>query len=147
MGRFVIFHFMPREVAGDGSNGVLEANVGTALKREDCPAIAASMIGELIIMGDYDPDTIRDDEKDLAGKRLEDFAREAYEIIKENILFFTLLNIEARKKIMLVLNQFWNATPSQQAAMPQSITLLTLDEVDQLYSKAESIVASLPKTR
>jgi hypothetical protein len=102
------------------------------------------MIGELIVLGEYDEERLRDDReqvKRLANQPLEYFALEAYEIIKENLLFFVLLNKEVGNKMLRFLDEVWEG----EHAVEDEVTIFTLAEVEEVRKRAESILAGFPK--
>jgi len=103
-GRLVGLNFLPHETAANGAKGVFETDLGTQLGKEDCVTLAAGMVGELVCVGhsQHDLDD-RQQVQRIVGQPLENFALEAYEIIKQNLLFFALLNIEVQKKMFAVL--------------------------------------------
>jgi len=137
-------NFLPHEVAADGVNGVLETETGT-LGKEDCVALAAGMVGELVLLGQYDSKRALDDRERvqrLVGQPIENFALEAYEIIKQNILFFTLLNIEVRNKMFVLLNSLSGENYAQLVA---KMPVITLAEIEQVHGRSESLLAVFPK--
>jgi len=137
-GRLVDFNFLPHETAADGIKGVFEANTATELGEEDCVALAAGMAGELVYLGQYDSERVLHDEQQvhkLVGKSLEDFAPAAQEIIKQNIRFFSLLNIEVRNKIFALLLALGAADWEK---LPLKIPIIALAQVEQIYQRAES---------
>jgi hypothetical protein len=146
--RFAVLNFLPHDAAADGVKGVLESSTKTRqLTAEDCVALAAGMIGELILLGEYDPDRLLDDRQQvqrLVGQPLENFALEAYEIIKQNLLFFVLLNIEVRKKMFTDLEQAYSMPSEDFAKLPNEVPIFRLAEVEQVYKRAESILAGFP---
>jgi hypothetical protein len=100
--------YFPYKTALDGIPGVIESTTVTEPTKEDCVAFAASMIGELIALGECDQERLLDDRQkveQLANQPLETFALEAYEIIKENLLFFVLLNKEVGNKMRSFLDE------------------------------------------
>src|SRR6202521_203634 len=73
-GRFAVLNFLPQTVAANGFKGVLEAETKTELGKEDCVALAASMVGELICLGEYDSQRLLNDREQvqqIAGQPLE----------------------------------------------------------------------------
>ena len=137
-GRFVDLNFLPHETAADGTKGVFEANTGTELGEEDCVALAAGMAGELVYLGQYDSERVLHDRQQvqqLVGKALEDFAPEAQEVIKQNLRFFSLLNIEVQNKIsaLLLVLRFVDLE-----TLPPKIPVITLVQVEQVYQRAKS---------
>jgi len=102
------------------------------------------MIGELISLGHCDPKRLLDDRQQvqrLANQPLENFALKAYEVIKENLLFFRLLNIEVEKKMMVFFDQIRDGDPT---ALREEMTIVTLAQVEEVYKRAESILAGFP---
>lgn len=121
-GRFRGLNFLPHEVAANGFKGVLETDAGVPLGREDCVALAAGMIGELVCIGAYDSERLLDDRRQvqqLVGQTVENFAREAYDVIRQNLLFFTLLNIEVRKKMLAVLSYAYSLSEEDHEKLSQ----------------------------
>ena len=144
-GRLVGLNFLPHKMAADGVNGILEAKTGTQLGKEDCVALAAAMVGELIVLGQYDSKRLADDTQQvqrIVGQPLENFALEAYEIIKQNLLFFALLNIEVRKNMFVFFEQL---SKVDYATLPNEMPIFRLAEVKQVYKRAESILAGFPE--
>jgi hypothetical protein len=147
-GRLVGLNFLPHELAADGAKGVLETDAGTELGKEDCVALAAGMVGELICVGQYDPQRLLDDRhhvQRIVGQPVENFALEAYEIIKQNLLFFALLNIEVRKKMFALLGHAFSLSEEDYAELPNEMPIMTLAEVEQVYKHAESSLAGFPE--
>ena len=147
-GRLAGLNFLPHEVAVDGVKGVLETDAGTQLGKEDCVALAAGMVGELICLGQYDSERLLDDRQQvqrIAGQPIENFALEAYEIIKQNLLFFVLLNIQVRKKMFAPLYHAFSLSEEVYAELPNKVAIITLAEVEQVYKHAESSLARFPK--
>jgi hypothetical protein len=137
-GRLVDLNFLPHETAANGIKGVFEANTGTELGEEDCVALAAGMAGELVYLGHYDSGRVLHDRQQvqrLVGKALEDFAPEAQEVIKQNLPFFSLLNIEVRNKISALLLALGVVDWEK---LPPKIPIITLVQVEQVYQRAES---------
>jgi|SRR6267142_704870 len=137
-------NYFPYKVAADGREGIIESSTVTELIKEDCVALAASMIGELISLGHCDPKRLLDDRQQvqrLANQPLENFALKAYEVIKENLLFFRLLNIEVEKKMMVFFDQIRDGDPT---ALREEMTIVTLAQVEEVYKRAESILAGFP---
>lgn len=146
-GRLAGLDFLPHEPAADGVQGVLETNSRTALGKEDCVGLAAGMVGELIWLGHYDSQRLLDDRtkvQQIVGRPLEDFAVEAYELIKQNLLFFALLNIEVRKKMFELFNRASSLSGEDYSKLPSKLALFTLADVEQVHSRAESTLASWP---
>jgi hypothetical protein len=144
-GRLVGLNFLPHEVAADGAKGVLETDAGTQLGKEDCVALAAGMVGELICLGQYDSQRIHDDRQEvqrIVGRPVESFALEAYEAIKQNLLFFVLLNIEVRKKMFALLGHAFSLSQADYAKLPNVMPIITFAEVEQVYKHAESSLAA-----
>lgn len=143
-GRLKKLNYFPHQKALDGVPGVIESTTVTEPTKEDCVAFAASMIGELIVLGEYDEERLRDDReqvKRLSNQPLENFALEAYEIIKENLLFFALLNEEVGNKMLSFLDEVWEG----EHATENEVTIFTLAEVEEVRKRAESILARFPK--
>jgi hypothetical protein len=145
--RLVGLNFLPHEAAADGVKGVLETDAGTELGKEDCVALAAGMVGELIFVGQYDSQRLLDDREKvqrIVGQPLENFALEAYEVIKQNLLFFALLNIEVRKKMFALLKYAFSLSEEDYAELPNEMPIFTLADVEQVDKRAESELARLP---
>jgi hypothetical protein len=137
-GRLVDLNFLPHETAADGTKGVFEADTGTELGEEDCVALSAGMAGELVYLGQYDTERVLHDRQQvqrLVGKTLDDFAPEAQEVIKQNLRFFSLLNIEVRNKITALLLALGGVNWER---LPPKIPIITLAQVEQVYQRAES---------
>src|SRR5260370_33027353 len=137
-GRPVDLNFLPHETAAGGTKGVFEANTGTELGEEDCVALAAGMSGEVVYLGQYDSERVLHDRQQvqrLVGKALEDFAPEAQEVIKQNLRFFSLLNIEVRNKISELLLAL-GAVDWEK--LPPKIPIIALAQGEQVYQRAES---------
>src|ERR1700752_2371449 len=64
-GRLIGLNFLPHEAAADGAKGVLETDAGTQLGKEDCAALAAGLVGELIFVGQYDSQRLLDDRQQV----------------------------------------------------------------------------------
>jgi len=145
-GRLVGLNFLPHEVAANGDKGVIETDTGTQLGKGDCVALAAGMVGELICMGhsQHDLDD-RQQVQQIVGQPLENFALEAYEIIKRNLLFFGLLCIEVRKKMLAVLGDAFSLSEEDYARLRDKMSIITLAEVDQVYRRAGSTLAGFHK--
>jgi hypothetical protein len=145
--RLADLNYFPHEMAANGFKGVIESTTKTELAEEDCVALAASMIGESIILGEYDADRLLDDRQQvrrLVDQPLENFVLEAYEIIKQNLLFFALLNVEVRKKMFTVLKEALSVPEEDSGALPKVMPIFKLAEVEQVYKRAESILAGFP---
>jgi hypothetical protein len=143
-GRLVGLNFLPHEAAADGVKGVLETDAGTQLGKQDCVALAAGMVGELILVGQYDSQRLLDDREkvqQIVGQPVENFALKAYEVIRQNLLFFALLNIEVRKKMFALLKHAFSLSEGDYAKLPNEMPILTLAEVEQVYKRAESTLA------
>jgi hypothetical protein len=92
----------------------------------------------LVFLGRYDSGRVLHDRQQvqrLVGKALEDFAPEAQKVIKQNLRFFSLLNIEMRNKISALLSAL--VVADWQKLRPK-IPIITLAEVEQVYQRAES---------
>lgn len=141
-GKLVGLNFLPHETAANGVKGVFETDPGTKLGKEDCVALAAGMVGELICVGhsQHELDD-RQQVQRIVGQPIENFALEAYEIIKQNLLFFGLLNIEVRKKMFAVLKR---ASEEEYSGLHQKVQVITLAEVEQVYKHAVSTLAGFP---
>lgn len=140
-------NFFPHRRAEDGVEGVLETGTKTKLRKEDCVALAASMISELVCLGEDDSERLADDKKQalLLGEPLENFALRAYEVIKENLVFFGLLYIEVRKKMIKLLRPILVFLSREDyAKLPDRIPIFTLAEVEEVYKRAESTLARFP---
>lgn len=136
-GKFVSLRFLPHETAADGVNGILEADTGTELGPEDCVALAAGMVGELIYLGHSNPQRRADDEQKIQriiGQPIENFAAKASEVIQQNQLFFEALNAEVRRKMLALFESF---SEMDYAQLPKEIPIITLVEVDRVYRSAE----------
>jgi hypothetical protein len=147
-GRLDRLRYLPHEMAANGYTGVLETKTPTELNKDDCVALAAGMVGELVSLGELVAHQSDDDAQqvhELVGLPLNTFAREAYEIIKENLLFFTLLNIEVRVKMFGVLEKALFPIEDKPAKLPDEIPIFTLAEVEAVYKRAELILARFPK--
>jgi hypothetical protein len=137
-GRLAGLNYFPNELAANEVKGVFETDTGTQLVKQDCVALAAGMIGELVGVGSYIPEQLVDDRQrvdELVGQPLEDFALGAYEVIKQNLLFFVLLNLEVHTKMFAVL-----VSPHNEDKIP----VLTLAEVQKVYERAQSELARFP---
>jgi hypothetical protein len=96
------------------------------------------MAGELVYLGQYDSERALHDGQQvqkLVDKALEDFAPEAQEVIKQNLRFSSLLNIEVRNKISALLLALGVADWEN---LPPKIPIITLAQVEQVYQRAES---------
>ena len=136
-GRLVELNFLPHEAGADGIKGVFEANTGTELGKEDCVALAVGMAGELVDLGRYDTDRVLHDRQQvqrLVGRTLEDFTPEAQEVIKQNLRFFSLLNIEVRNRITALLSALRGVDLEK---LPPKISIITLAQVEPVYQRAE----------
>jgi hypothetical protein len=105
-------------------------------------------LGKLIGVGEYVPQHLLDDRQrvqQIVGQPLESFALEAYEVIKQNLLFFVLLSIEVRKKVFAVLNHAFSRPEWEYAELPNIMPIFTLAEVEQVYKRAESTLAGFPE--
>jgi hypothetical protein len=139
--RLAGLNYFPHELAANGVYGVFETDAGLQIDKQDCVALAAGMVGELVAVGSYVPEQLLDDSESvrrLVGQPLENFALEAYEVIKQNLLFFVLLNIEVHKKMFAVLLSRSNE---------DKIPVLTLAEVQKVYERAESTLASFSEKK
>lgn len=137
-GRLVDLSFLPHETAADGIKGVFEATTVTELGKEDCVALAAGMAGELVYLGKYNPARVVHDEQqvqEIVGKPLEDFAPKADEVIRRNLRFFSLLNIEVQNKISALLLRLGGVDSEK---LPPRIPVITLAQIKQVYQRAES---------
>jgi hypothetical protein len=118
--RLAGLNFLPHELAEDKTTGVLETNVGDQLNKDDCVALAGGMAGELIYLGKPNRKRLLDDRKNvrrLVGRPLKDFVPDACKIIKDNLRFFELLNIDVRKRMLAVMKNARSLSP----ASPPSI--------------------------
>jgi hypothetical protein len=139
-GRLVGLNFLPHEAAADGLKGVWETEAETPLGKEDCVALAAGMVGELVSLGLYDSERVLDDRRQvqqLVGQPLENFALGAYEVIKENLRFFSLLNIEVQRKMFAILKHAF-FSGGDYAELPGKMPIVTLAEVKQIYKSAHA---------
>jgi hypothetical protein len=138
-GRLLDLKFLPHEAgAADGVKGVFETDTGTELSEADCVALAGGMAGELICLKYYDSDRVLHDRqqvKQLVGKALEDFAPDALGVIKQNLRFFWLLNVEVGNKMYKCLSALGGVDLDQ---LPPKITIMTLAQVQDVYRRAES---------
>jgi hypothetical protein len=141
-GRLAGLNFFPHETAANGDKGVFETDAGTQLGKEDCVALAAGMVGELVCVGhsQHELDD-RQQVQQIVGQPLENFALEAYEIIRQNLLFFGLLNIEVQKEMFAVLKR---ASEEGYSGFDEKIPIITLAEVEQVYKHAVSTLAGFP---
>lgn len=142
-GRLSDLNFFPHGKALNGVEGVLETGTKTELRKEDCVALAASMISELICLGEDDSERLADDREQaqlLVGEPLENFALRAYEVIKENLVFFGLLYIEVQRNMVAVLGPILvSLSKEDYAKLPDDkIAIFTLAEVERVYERAES---------
>jgi hypothetical protein len=146
--RLLGLNFLPHETAEDGVKGVIETDTPT-LGKEDCVAFAGGLVAELICFGLTDSPRLADDGhkvQQIAGQPLENFAHEAYEIIKQNLVFFALLNIEVRKKTLKVLLDARSSSlKGSYAGLSDKISIITLAEVEMVYKQAESTLAGFPQ--
>jgi hypothetical protein len=141
-GRLAGLNFLPHQTAANGDKGVFETDAGTELDKEDCVAYAAGMVGELICVGHSQHELHdRQQVQRIVGQSLENFALEAYEIIKQNLLFFALLNIDVRKKRFAVLKR---ASEEEYSGLDEEISIITLAEVERVYEHAASTLAGFP---
>ncbi len=142
-GRLKGLNFFPRLKSFNGEGGVFETDT-PVLTKDDCPALAASLVAELICLGNYTEDHLADDRdrvKDLSGgASLESFVPAAYEIIQKNLLFFSLLHERVKVNITPVLVNYFAA---HGAGMPDKVEVVTLAEVDAVYSKSLDLLARL----
>jgi hypothetical protein len=140
--------FFPHIDAGDGMLGTLLSSTVSELYASDCVALAAGMVGEMIRLGEYNPKRAAHDEiqiKELGGQSLEQFALKAYEAIQQDLLFFTLLNIEAGRKIFDVLHTDFCLSKGEYQALPEKQTVMTVDDVAKIHSIAESTLESFSR--
>ena len=145
-GRLLGLNLLPHGTALDGVSGVLETDTPT-LGEEDCVALAASIVGELIVLGHYDERRILDDRQSVArftDQSLESFVGEAYRIIQENLLFFSLLHMEVRTRLLAVLVKTYSLPPEKIAALPPKVPIVTLSEVEGIHRKAADLLAVFP---
>lgn len=145
-GRLLGLNYLPHETALNGVKGVVETDT-PPLTKGDCVAFAASIVGELICLGNYNEARIRDDRiqvQQLSGQPIEAFVREAYEVIQRNLLFFSLLNCEVRNKMLVVLLKANSLSPADSAKQPAKMPVMTLPEVDAVYQRAEALLSSFP---
>jgi len=144
--RLDALNFYPHETAFDGSKGVVQTDAKSAIGKEDCAALAGSLVAELICFGSCDSPRLDDDRQliqRIAGHPLENFALSAYEVIKQNIVFFGLLRIEVQKTLFAVLHEaFWAKC---YAALPIKMPVISLAEVKQVHKRAESTLAGFPR--
>lgn len=140
--------FLPHELAFDGAKGVLETATRTELGREDCVALAAGMVAELIYSGSSRH--AGDDEQrveQIAGQPLEDFALEAYDAIQQNLLFFGLLNIAVQAKMLVFFIKTFSLSDADYAVLPPRMSIFNLAEVGEVYQRAEDTLASFGEKR
>ena len=134
--------FYPRKLALDGSQGVTEVTT-TELTADDCTALAASAVGELLYTGRYDGDRVLDDRnviENLSGQPLENFILEAYATIQENLLFFNLLVLRVSSKMVLLFGHVCSIPVERWNELPETMPVLTFDEIKQTYEQAQSIL-------
>ncbi len=132
--------FLPHEEALDGSKGIFEVDT-MELTKEDCIALAAGAVGELVGTGQYDPQRSLDDRnkiKAITGQPLEDFILEAYAVVQESLLFFTLLNIRIQQKMYSLLD----ISSEDYVKLPARMSVVTLAEIEQASEQAQSILKS-----
>ena len=144
--RLLGLNFLPHATAVDGVRGVVETDT-PPLCKEDCVALAASIVGELVCLGQYDEKRIRDDRENAArfsDQPLESFVSEAYTIIQKNLLFFSLLHIEVRTKLLVVLAKVYSLPLEKIASLPTKIPIMTLSDVKRVHQKAGELIASVP---
>jgi hypothetical protein len=144
--RFKSLDFLPHEPAHDGMPGVLESATVTAVDTRDCVALAAGMVGELIATGKAA--NHGDDERQilaLTGRRLEDFAHSAYEVIQQNLMFFALLHIAVTTKLLPFLLRTYSLRPAEFAALDDRVPVFSLAEVEEVYQRAEAILRFEPE--
>jgi hypothetical protein len=145
--RLLGLNFLPHETAEDGVKGVIETDTPT-LGKEDCVAFAGGLVAELICFGLPDSPRLADDRhkvQQIAGQPLENFAHEAYEIIKQNLVFFALLRQVVQKKLHRVLSEVYSLSEQSRAKLPNKVPVVTLAEVEKVYKQAESILAGFPR--
>ena len=145
-GRLLGLNYRPHDTASNGVKGVVETDT-PELTKDDCVAFAASIVGEVICLGNYDEARICDDRNQvtrLSGQPIEIFVREAYEVIQRNLLFFSLLNCEVRDKMLAVLLKARSLSPADSANQPAKVPIMTLPEVEAVYQRAEALLSSFP---
>jgi hypothetical protein len=145
--RLLGLNFLPHESAEDGVKGVIETDTPT-LGKEDCVAFAGGLVAELICFGLPDSPRLADDRhkvRQMAGQPLENFAHEAFEIIKQNLVFFALLRQVVQKNLHWVLREVYSLSEQSHAKLQNKIPVVTLPEVEKVYKQAESILASFPR--
>jgi hypothetical protein len=138
--RLIGLDFLPHEQALDGAKGVFETAT-VELSKEDCVALAAGLVGELVCVGQYDSQRILDDRnkvKEIVGQPLEDFVLEAYAVIQDNLLFFALLNIQVQQKMLALLNHVFSLSDEDYGKLPARIAVITLAEIERVYEQAQS---------
>ena len=136
--------FFPHEMGKDGRAGIFEASCGE-VRKEDCVALAAGMVGELVLTGAYSNLRCDTDRKQLLAfskEPLENFAHEAYEIISANLLFFMMLNKAVGKEMYLTLE---NAFAPGAGRQPDSVTVFSLAQTNEVYKEAESALSRFTK--
>jgi len=144
--RLLGLNFLPHATAFDGVPGVVETDT-PPLGKEDCVALAAGIVGELICLGQHDEKRIQDDRESAArftDQSLESFVHEAYTVIQENLLLFSLLHIEVRTRLLAVLVKTYSLSPQKIASLPAKIPIMTLPEVEKVHQRAVDLIAGFP---
>jgi hypothetical protein len=139
-------NFFPHATAFDGSSGIVETDT-PPLGKEDCVALAASIVGEEICLGQYDEKRIQDDRQTAArftDRPLESFIDEARTIIQKNLAFFSLLHIAVRKRLRRVLAEAYSLPQEKFAGLPDKISVMTLSEVEEVHRKARELTTGSP---
>jgi hypothetical protein len=139
--------FLPHVEALDGNKGIFEAAT-TELTKEDCIALAAGAVGELVGTGQYDLQRTLDDRnkiKAISGQPLEGFIPEAYAVVQESLLFFALLNSRIQQKMYSILEQAFSLSSESYLKLPARMSVVPLAEIEQAYEQAQSILKSFPQ--
>jgi len=134
--------FLPHERALDGKQGIFETAT-TPLTAEDCIALAASIVGELIGTGTYHAPRIRDDQVkvlELGKQPIEGFVLDAYAVIQDNVLFFVLLNTQIQQKMYQLLSFVFSLSKDDYKKLPDRMPVVTISEIELVYKQAESIL-------
>jgi hypothetical protein len=146
--RLAGLNFYPHEAAWDETKGVVQTDAKTELGKEDCVSFAGGLVAELICFGLFDSPRLDDDRhqvQQLAGQPLEHFALEAYEIIKQSLVFFALLRQEVQKNLHRVLHDVYSLPNESFARLPTKISVVTLAEVEHVYRRAQAALAGFPR--
>lgn len=131
--------FYPSRLALDGNQGVLEVTT-TLLTEEDCTALAAGAVGELLSTGHYDLGRTLDDRDQierLCGQPLENFILEANATIQENLSFFNLLVLRVSAKMTSFFVELFSIPLAKWDELPETMPIFSLDEIRQTYEQAQ----------